>query len=121
VRDQNELMLFVMVAGAVALAALWSLSGWRQGRRDADPAARLLAVLAVALLGGLVGLGRWSWIGERHGARFWVPFAAAAALIAADWIRAARARRRPAPPTQAPEDAGSGGGGSPAAVRARRP
>jgi hypothetical protein len=118
-RDQNELMVFVMVAGALALAALWSLMRWCQHRQDADPAARIVAVLAFALLGGMVGLGRWSWIAERYGARFWLPFGAAGALMATDWIREVRARRRRAPPPQVPEDAASGGG-SPAA-RARNP
>jgi hypothetical protein len=119
VRDQNELMLFVMVAGTVALAALWSLMRWSRGRQDADPAARFLGMLAFALLAGLVGLGRWSWIGTRYGARFWVPFIAAGVLLVGDWAREARARRRRPPPPQASGDAGSGAG-SPA-TRARNP
>jgi hypothetical protein len=119
-RDQNELMVFVLVAGILVLAALWSLMRWSQLRRDVDPPAHFVAVLAFALLGGLVGLGRWSWIGERYGLGFWLPFAAAGALLVTNWIREVRARRRGPQPPRAAEDVMSGGG-SPAAARERRP
>ena len=91
----DELLVLVMVAGIVALAAAWSLARWRRGARDADPGARLLASVAIIALGWIMGASEWSRIGDQLGLWFWVPFAIAVALFAADWIREGIARRRP--------------------------
>jgi hypothetical protein len=93
-RTQNELMVFVALAGLVALSALWAAQRWRAGITTPDPAARTAAVLAMALLGGLVAFGRWGWIARAHGAWFWIPYAAAVTVFAADWVRERAVRRR---------------------------
>jgi dolichyl-phosphate-mannose--protein O-mannosyl transferase len=117
IRLPYELMLFVSLAGVVVLMAAWTLARWARGGRDTDPAARLLAAVALAVLGWMVGAGPWTWLGEQWGAWFWLPFAAAAALFVADTLRGRRPRRRPPGGGQV---AGSGGG-SPAAARERSP
>jgi hypothetical protein len=88
-------MLFVGLAGVGVLMVAWTLARWRDGCRDPDPPARLLAALALGVLGALVGLGPWRWIGERFGPWFWAPYGLA--LLAFGWdvgleIRARRAR-----------------------------
>ncbi|MGH7267715.1 MAG: hypothetical protein ACREMB_23100 [Candidatus Rokuibacteriota bacterium] len=92
-RTPHELMLFVALAGVVVLMALWTIWRWRRGDRDPDPAARLVAVLALVALSWLLAFDRWAWIPRRYGAAVWVGLAGAAALLVADWVRERAARR----------------------------
>jgi hypothetical protein len=94
VRLPYELMLFVSLAGVVVLMAAWTLARWVRGGRDADPAARLLAAVALAALGWMVGAGPWTWLGQQCGVWFWLPFAACLALFLVDSLRVWPARRR---------------------------
>jgi hypothetical protein len=104
-------MVFVVLAGVVVLATLWTVARWRTGVHPADPAARVLAVLGLAGLGVMVGLGPWSWIGARHGLAFWGFFGVACVVFAADWRRQRRRSRQ----------AGGSEGDSLAAARDRSP
>lgn len=115
-RTQNELMVFVMIAGVVALTTLWTAWRWRTGGVEPDPAARVLALLGIAFLGGAVGVGPWTWIREQYGLGFWIPFGGAVVLFAADWTREQVVTRRRSGAGQP----GDSGGASPAA-RARNP
>ncbi|HWC04741.1 MAG TPA: hypothetical protein VHF87_18475 [Methylomirabilota bacterium] len=94
VRLPYELMLFVGLAGVVVLMAAWTIARWTRGGRDADPAARLLAAVALGVLGWMVGAGRWTWLGQQWGVWFWLPFVASLALFLVDSLRVWRARRR---------------------------
>jgi hypothetical protein len=49
--------------------------------------------VALAVLGWMVAIGPWTWLGEQLGAWFWVPFLAGLAVFVADSLRAWCARR----------------------------
>jgi hypothetical protein len=94
VRLPYELMLFVSLAGVIVLMAAWTLAGWARGGRATDPAARLLAGVALGVLGWMVGTGPWAWLGKQWGSWFWLPYAAAVALFVADALPHRRGHRR---------------------------